>query len=106
MAPGFCGNVPDMSILRLSLAFLLLVAAVVNAEQDVPVNIPGGGASDLLNVTTPMDGRAENTGVVFTCTDAYGRPFHRGDAQFDDCMKQKRGSSTAKASPTPTAIKN
>jgi hypothetical protein len=95
-----------MSILRLSLASFLLIAALANAEQNVPINVPGGGAADLLNITTPMDGQAENTGVVFTCTDGYGRPFHRGDAQFDECMKQKRGSSSAKASPTPTAVKN
>jgi hypothetical protein len=95
-----------MSILRLSFAFLLLIATVVNAEQNVPINVPGGGAADLLNVTTPMDGQAENTGVVFTCTDAYGRPFHRGDTLFDECMKQKRGFSAPKASPTPAAVKN
>lgn len=95
-----------MSILRLSLALLLLVAAVVNAEQNVPINVPGGGAADLLNVTTPMDGQAENTGVVFTCIDSYGRPLHRGDALFDNCMKQKRGSSSAKPTPMPSALKN
>jgi hypothetical protein len=85
---------------------LLLVSATAWAEQNVPVNVPGGGASDLLNITTPMDGQVENTGVRFTCTDSYGRPSHRGEPLFDDCMKQKRGVSTPKATPTPTSTKN
>jgi hypothetical protein len=95
-----------MSFTRLSLVPFLLMTALASAEQNVPVNVPGGGAADLLNVTTPMDGQVENTGVLFTCTDSYGRALHRGDALFDDCMKQKRGTSTPKSTPTPAAVKN
>jgi hypothetical protein len=95
-----------MTFSRLLLVAFLLVSAMALAEQNVPVNVPGGGAQDLLNITTPMDGQVENTGVRFTCTDSYGRPSHRGEPYFDDCMKQKRGSTGPKASPSPTSVKN
>jgi hypothetical protein len=91
----------------LALSFLVAVAAM--AEQNVPVNVPGGGAADLLNVTNipaALDGQVENTGVRFTCTDSYGRSTHRGEALFDECMKQKRAGDTPKPSPSPSTKAN
>jgi hypothetical protein len=91
---------------QLFLLPLFLFSATAWAEQNVPVNIPGGGAADLLNVTnipTALDGQVEEPGQRFTCTDSYGRALHRGDALFDDCMKQKRTAGAPKASPSPSA---
>jgi hypothetical protein len=95
-----------MRFTKLASILSLLFITAAHAEQNVPLNVPGGGAADLLNVTTPPDGQAENTGVRFTCTDSYGRYSHRGDALFDDCMKQKRAAGAPKVTVSPSPLKN
>jgi hypothetical protein len=98
-----------MSLKRLPLIILILVAGAAQAEQNVPVNVPGGGAADLLNVTnipSALDGQVDDSGVRFTCTDSYGRSTHRGEALFDDCMKQKRAGDTPKAASSPSVKAN
>jgi hypothetical protein len=107
---SFFGMVVGMSPKRLFLMSLVLVlTSAAYGEQNVPVNVPGGGASDLLNVTNipaALDGQVDDSGVRFTCTDSYGRSTHRGEALFDDCMKQKRAGDAPKAAASPIVKTN
>jgi hypothetical protein len=96
-------------IVSISVSTLILGSAgVAFAEQSVPVNIQGGGAADLLNVTnvpSALDGSRDDSGVHLYCTDSYGRVFQKTDPAFEDCLAQKRKAS-APASPTPRTPKS
>jgi hypothetical protein len=90
-------------------AFLFIVLSLAStsvlADQNVPVNIPGGGAADLLNVTQfppSLDGSHDDSGVRFTCTDNYGRMYQKGNPAYDSCLKQKRDQD-AKSAVTNTS---
>jgi hypothetical protein len=87
--------------------FLILAALPVYAEQQVPVNIQGGGAADLLNMnTTPpalQDSHANDDGVRHFCTDRYGRIVQQADPNYNDCLRNKKADVAAPmAAQTPT----
>jgi hypothetical protein len=88
----------------LSTAFALQTA---NAEQSVPIDIPGGGAADLLGVTTTpasLQDAHDDSHVHFACTDRYGRTIRQGEANYEKCVRQSGDKkAAAKASRSGTS---
>lgn len=93
--------------------FFILGSSILSlsalAEQQVPVNVSGGGAADLLNMTTMppalQDSHENDDGVRHFCTDRYGRIVQQADPNYADCLRNKKaidplGNQPAVTQPT------
>ena len=76
--------------------FLVLSSSLAFAEQQIPVGISGGGAADLLNMTTTppalQDSHRDDDGVRHFCTDRYGRIVREDDQNYADCLRNKKAT--------------
>jgi hypothetical protein len=82
-----------MKKVTLSLGILAVYASIAFADQRVDVNIPGGGAQDLLNMTTvpsEISDGAHDSSVTRSCTTPHGRVVREDENGYNDCMKGKK----------------
>ena len=78
-----------------SLAAVLATGAL--ADQRLNVSVPGGGAQDMLNMTTIPPEVSDSSGdhtLQRSCTNPSGRVIRQGQQGYDDCLKMARGKKS------------
>src|SRR6185437_4829075 len=84
---------------------LLVLSAPAWGEQKLDVNIPGGGAQDLLNMTTipsTISDHPPDYTMTRSCTNREGRVVHQGDPEFKHCIAVTERLKTAPAAKEPS----
>jgi hypothetical protein len=72
------------------------------ADHCLNVAVPGGGAQDMLNMTTIPSEVSDSNGdptLQRSCTAPSGRVIHMGQPGYDECLQLARGKKPA-AQPT------
>jgi len=95
-----------------AIAFLLVLSSAALAEQKLNVNIPGGGAQDLLNMTTipsTISDHSRDYSIIRSCTNAEGRIIYQGSPEYRHCIattEHLKGVSKSKGTTTPAGGSN
>ena len=82
---------------------VFFASTAVWADQQVNVHVPGGGAQDMLNMTTvpaEISDTGGNTSDQRYCTNPSGRFIRKGQDGYENCLALARGK---KPTVIPTA---
>lgn len=92
-----------IGVLVLNLSLFLATAAL--SDQQLNVNVPGGSAQDMLNMTTIPSEISDSNGdpsMQRFCTNPSGRIIRQGQPGYQQCLEEARGKKPTNAV-TPTA---
>jgi hypothetical protein len=70
------------------------LAGTAFADQQLNVNVPGGGAADLLNMTTIPSEVSDSSGdpsLQRYCTNPSGRIVRQGQQGYEECLRLAQG---------------
>lgn len=91
------------------LNFSLFLTMAARADQQLNVNVPAGGAQDMLNMTTIPTEISDSNGDASLqryCTNPSGRVIRQGQPGYEQCLQTARGKTpTAQVSSTPDSSK-
>jgi hypothetical protein len=87
------------------MGIVVVLVSVASADQKIDVHVPGGGAQDLLNMTSVPSEISDSThdnSMTRACTTPHGRVIRENEPGYSDCMALLQGEKLPSPSPKPS----